>query len=119
MSILTSVEHVFAAAITDARKAAKVIQQTILPALQTVHADASTIEAISGLIDPRLVNVERAADAVLGLVIKAITDAGSAQAAGGVNITLDAALVADIKSIIPMVQQLAGSNMALVPPKAV
>lgn len=50
MSVINSIEHVFACAITDARKAAKVIQTTILSALQTVHADAATIEVISGQI---------------------------------------------------------------------
>jgi hypothetical protein len=46
MSILASVEHVIAAAISDAKKAAKVIQAQVLPALVTIHADAPTTEAI-------------------------------------------------------------------------
>jgi hypothetical protein len=37
--------------------------------------------------------------AVLGVVIKAIEDDGAAVGANGLNVTLDAQLVADVKSI--------------------
>jgi hypothetical protein len=37
--------------------------------------------------------------AVLGVVIKALDDAGTAAGASGLNVSLDAQLVADIKSI--------------------
>jgi hypothetical protein len=43
----------------------------------------------------------QSADAV---VIKAIEDAGAAVGANGLNVTLDAQLVADIKSIAPAVK---------------
>ena len=41
---------------------------------------------------------------MLGVVIKAIGDGGQAIAAGGVNVLLDAALVADIKAIMSAVK---------------
>jgi len=72
MSIINTAAHVFAAAIADAKKAAATIQHSVLPALQALHADAPAIEAISGLIDPRLANAERVADAILGQVIAVI-----------------------------------------------
>ena len=43
--------------------------------------------------------VERAGFAVLGVVINAINAAGAAAGANGLNVTLDAQLVADIKAI--------------------
>ena len=49
-------------------------------------------------------NIERAGFAVLGVVIKAIEHAGAAVGANGLNVTLDAQLVADIKSIAPAVK---------------
>lgn len=86
------------------------------PALVTVHADAPTIEAITALVSPQLADMERVGDAVLGAVIKAIQDAGDAQGTGGANITLDAQRIADVKSILPLVQAFASTNMALVAP---
>ena len=118
MSILASVEHVFAAAITNAKKAAKVIQSQVLPALVPLHADAGTIAAVSGLIDPRLANVEMVADALLGAAIKAVQDGTLAGNANGANITLDSALIADIKTLVPMVTALAAPQTALAPATA-
>jgi hypothetical protein len=42
---------------------------------------------------------ERAAFAVLGKICTAITDAGNAVAANGINVQLDAQEIADLKSI--------------------
>ena len=54
---------------------------------------------MTALVSPQAANIERLGFAVLGLVIKAIDDAGTAAGANGLNVTLDAQLVADIKSI--------------------
>ena len=104
LSLLLTVEHVYAATISDAKKVAKFIEASVLPALEKVQANASTVEAITALVSPQLANIERVGDAVLGVVIKAIEDAGSAAASGGVNVSLDAQIVADIKAIIPAVK---------------
>jgi hypothetical protein len=42
--------------------------------------------------------------AVLGVVINAVDDAGAAAGANGLNVTLDAQLVADIKAIAAAVK---------------
>ena len=42
--------------------------------------------------------------AVLGVVIKAIDDAGTAVTANGLNVTLDTQLIADIKSVAAAVK---------------
>lgn len=59
---------------------------------------------MTALVDPQEANIERAGFAVLGVVIKAIEDAGAAAGANGLNVTLDAQLVADIKAIAPAVK---------------
>jgi len=59
---------------------------------------------VTALVDPQEANIERAGFAVLGVVIKAIEDAGAAAGANGLNVTLDAQLVADIKAIAPAVK---------------
>ena len=48
--------------------------------------------------------MERAGFAVLGVVINAIDAAGAAAGANGLNVTLDAQLVADIKVIASSVK---------------
>ena len=104
MNLITTTEHALASAAREIVAAAKFIQSSVLPVLTKASAKASTIEAVTGLVSPAAVNIERAAFAVLGVVIKAIGDGGQAIAAGGVNVLLDAALVADIKAIMSAVK---------------
>jgi hypothetical protein len=59
---------------------------------------------VTALVSPQAANIERVGFAVLGVVIKAIDDAGTAAGASGLNVSLDAQLVADIKSIAPVVK---------------
>ena len=104
MSLITTMDHAYAAAAKDVVAAANFVQGKVLPLLQKANAQASTIEAITGLVSPGAANVERAAFAVLGTVIKSVEAAGAAAGAGGLNIQLDATLVSDIKAIIPAVK---------------
>jgi hypothetical protein len=104
MSFILTAEHAIASAAQKLVSEGKLIEQKVLPALQKASASATVIEGITSLVDPAAVNVERAAYAGLGVIIKAIQDAEAAGASGGVNLTLDAAFVADVKSIIPAVK---------------
>jgi hypothetical protein len=54
---------------------------------------------VTALVSPQAANIERVGFEVLGVVIKAIEDAGAAAGANGLNVTLDAQLVSDIKAI--------------------
>jgi len=103
-TIITSVEHAFAAAAKDIVTGAKFVATGILPILQKAQVAAPTIEAITNLVSPAAANIERVAYAGLGVIIKAIDDAGSAATGGGLNVSLDAQLVADIKSLIPTIK---------------
>ena len=115
MSLILTLGHAYAVAIGDLKKAATFVETKALPALQKLEVEAPTIEAITALVSPQLANIERVGDAVLGVVIQAIEDAGTAAASGGLNVTLDAALVADIKAILPAIQ----SALKPVPPVVV
>ena len=53
---------------------------------------------------PQAANIERAGFAVLGVVISAIDAAGAAAAANGLNVSLDAQVVADVKAIAAAVK---------------
>ena len=53
---------------------------------------------VPALVSPQAANIERAGFAVLGVVIKAIDDGGTAAGANGLNVSLDAQLIADVKA---------------------
>jgi hypothetical protein len=53
--------------------------------------------------------LERGAFALLGMAAQAVSEAGDTAAANGLNIALDAQLVADIKSLIQSIEQYAKS----------
>ena len=110
MSLITTLEHAYASAASEVVTLAKYVRGTVLQALIKAEGSAQTVEAITALVSPAAANIERTGFALLGIAIKAIEDAGSAADAGGVNISLDAALIADLKSILPAVEaQAAGS----------
>ena len=104
MSLILTLGHAYAVAIGDIKKVATFVETKALPALQKLEVEAPTIEAITALVSPQLANIERVGDAVLGVVIQAIEDAGAAAGAGGMSVSLDAALVADIKAILPAIK---------------
>lgn len=96
-----SVEHGIAAVAADIVKGAKKVASVIAK----VQASETAVEALTQAIDPAAVPIERAAYASLGVVLKAVNDLGSAAGAGTVNVPLDAAFIADLKSILPAIKQ--------------
>ena len=97
-------EHALAAAASDVVKTGKFVETSVLPVLKTAHANESTIESITSLVSPQAANIERLGFAVLGVVINALDAAGAAAGANGLNVSLDAQLVADIKAIAAAVK---------------
>jgi len=88
-------EHAVASVAHDIVK----VSRAVVPVLQKVQGQESTVEALTALVDPNAVNIERAAFAVLGKVCVAVNDANAAIAANGINVQLDAQEVADLKAI--------------------
>jgi hypothetical protein len=103
-ALITSVEHALATAAQDVVKTAKFVETSVLPVLKSAQANQSTIETVTSLVSPQAANIERAGFAVLGVIINAIDAAGSAAGANGLNVTLDAQLVADVKAIAAAVK---------------
>ena len=95
-ALIKSVEHALATAASDTVKVARFVETSVRPLLKSASANSSTIEAVTSLVSPQAANIERAGFAVLGVVIAAIDAAGAAAGANGLNVTLDAQLVADI-----------------------
>lgn len=104
MSLILTLEHAYAAGIRELKIIGAFVESKALPVMVTVEAKMPTVEAITGLVCPSLVNIERTAEAVLAKCIVAVEDAEKAAAGGMVNVALDAALVADIKAIAPAVK---------------
>lgn len=76
---------------------------------------APTAEALSNLFLPGSGSFEQHILDVWGVVASAADTAGEAAAANGVSITLDAQLVAEIKSFLPSVKQFFAPNAGPAP----
>jgi hypothetical protein len=105
---MNAVESVFSKVAKDAVTAAKYVESKILPALQKAEVNQATIEAITGLISPQAEAIEKAAYEVLGVVISALeaADAAVANGANGLSVSLDAAVVADVKAVAAAIKSL-------------
>ena len=111
MITLQKAEHAISSVAHDIVK----IARAVVPVLQKVQGQESTVEALTSLVDPNAVNIERAAFAVLGKICVAITDAGNAVAANGINVQLDSQEIADLKDIAAYLQTATKSAVATVP----
>jgi len=111
MITLQKAEHAISSVAHDIVK----IARAVVPVLQKVQGQESTVEALTSLVDPNAVNIERAAFAVLGKICVAITDAGNAVAANGINVQLDAQEIADLKDIAAYLQTATKSAVATAP----
>jgi hypothetical protein len=97
--------HFFATVAADIVKGARAVASVMIKAEKAEPES----EALTALFFPQAVELERGAFALLGVAAQAVTDAGNAAEANGVNVTLDAQLVADIKVLIQAIEQYAQS----------
>jgi hypothetical protein len=98
-----NIGHFFATVAADIAKGARAAARVMTKA-KTIEPE---VEALTGLLFPQAVELERGAFALLGMAAQAVSAAGDAAAANGLNITLDQKLVADIKALIPAIEQYA------------
>jgi len=96
----SSLGHVFATIFSDISKGAKAVGN----ALAKVEAAEPVIEGISAVVYPPAVLIERAAFSILGKAAAAVHDAGAVADGSGMNITIDAQTVADLKDLIATVR---------------
>ena len=114
---LTSIKNDFGHAAQDLVKVGKAIKSAISRAaaeMPTLVADlqkaAPTIEGLTALAAPQFTAVEQLAFNAFGVVANAVEAAGPAAASNGVSISLDSALIADIKAILPAIKSFMGSS---------
>ena len=100
-----NVGHFFATVAADIVKGARAVASVMIKA-EKAEPEA---EALTAVFFPKAVELERGAFALLGVAAQAVIDAGDAAEANGVNVALDAQLVADIKALIQAIEQYAQS----------
>ena len=100
-----NVGHFFATVAGDIVKGARVVAGVMLK----VEKAEPEVEALSALFFPHAVELERGAFALLGMAAQAVNEAGDAAEQKGVNIALDAQLIADIKALIHAIEEYAKS----------
>lgn len=98
-----NIGHFFSTVAGDIVKGARAVGNVMLKAQKA----EPEIEALSALLFPQAVELERGAFALLGMAAQAVNEAGDAAAANGINLALDAQLVADIKALIQAIEQYA------------
>jgi hypothetical protein len=100
-----NVGHFFATVANDIVKGARAVGKVMLQAQKA----EPEIAALTHLLFPQAFELERGAFALLGLASHAVSEAGDATAANGLNITLDQQLVADIKTLVEAIEKYAKS----------
>ena len=100
MISFASIGHAFAAALSEIHAGLRVVEK-ILPSIQQ---DAAVVEGVTALIPgggaQTALMVERVAFAILGDVAAAVSAADSAAVASGLNVSLDAQVVAAVKALV-------------------
>lgn len=97
-----SIAHAFATIAQDVVKVAKKVGPVAAKAaieLQKVQGSEQTVEAITALVDPRAVVIERAAYQSLGHLVAACNATASAAGGGAVTVSLDAEAIAEYKAL--------------------
>jgi hypothetical protein len=100
-----NIGHFFATVAGDIVKGARAVAGVMRKAQKA----EPEIEAISALLFPQAVALERGAFALLGMAAHAVDEAGDVAAQNGINLVLDQKLVADIKVLIEAIEQYAKS----------
>ncbi len=107
---------VFTGIAADFVKAAKKFKSALLTAaadapkvLGKIEADAPEITALVELAFPTAGQIETTSLAVLEAIATAVEGAGAAAGANGLTVSLDQAVITDVKAILPTLQKLAKS----------
>jgi hypothetical protein len=98
-----NIGHFFATVAADIVKGARAAASV----MSSADKVAPEVEALTGMLFPQAVEVERIAFALLGMAAQAVNDSGDVAAGNGLNITLDQQLVKDIKSLIKSIEEYA------------
>ncbi len=96
---IKSIGHAFAIAAHDLVQAAKFIAAVSEKVAGKAPAVEAAVNDVLATVAPQALPVARAAEFILGEALAAIHAAGPAASAGGVNVVLNAEVVADLLAI--------------------
>jgi GTP-sensing pleiotropic transcriptional regulator CodY len=117
-NLITTIEHAYATAIGDLKKAGATIKNDVLPILQKIENSGPAIEQVSAAINPVLVNIERVGEAALGKIIQLLED-GDTAIVSGLTTALGVDIVNDVKAIAPaVISQAQASGLTASVPKS-
>jgi hypothetical protein len=100
-----NIGHFFATVARDIVKGARAVA-SVMVKVEKVEPE---VEALSALLFPQAVELERGAFALLGMAAQAVKEAGDATEANGINLVLDQQLIADIKKLVQAIEEYAKS----------
>jgi hypothetical protein len=100
-----NIGHFFATVAGDIVKGARAVA-SVMVKVEKVEPE---VEALSALLFPQAVELERGAFALLRMAAQAVKEAGDATEANGINLVLDQQLIADIKKLVQAIEEYAKS----------
>lgn len=113
----------FAKAITWVKHEGSVVKNAVIwlaqkePAVaDAITKIAPTIEGVTAMFSPGAAAIEQVGVNLLASATSAVHAAGDAAGANGLSLTLDAALVADIKALLPAIQKYLSPAASSAPP---
>lgn len=91
-----SVGHAFASLFKDV----VTVSKKVATVLGNVKGEEQLIESLSGLVNPKAVQLEQIAFGALGELVAAVKATEDAASANGISVAFDAAVVTEVKKII-------------------
>ena len=107
-----SVGHFFASAAHDAKVIATFLQVHQPQINKVAETGAAVISIADPALAPLATVIERAAEAALGEVLAVVSKLTDAEAAKGANVALDAAAIAEFKTLLASMEKLNPGTLA-------
>ena len=97
-----SAGHAFASLFKDV----VTVSVKVVGALGLVEKDAAMVEALTSLVSPQAAAVEQIAFGALGSLVAAVQATETAAAANGLNVSFDAAVVQEVRTLVQAFPQI-------------
>lgn len=107
-----SVGHFFASVAHDIKTVGSFLQSHQQQIDTTLQTGAAVVSLLDPALAPLATTIERAGEAALGEVLSAVSKLSDAEAAHGVNISLDAAAITEFKKLLADIEKLKPGMMA-------
>ena len=106
MFAFRSLGHFFAAAAHDAKACVSFVSSHQAQIDRGLETAAVAVSALDPALAPLAATIERAGEAVLGEVLAVVSKLEAAGEAKGVDVALDASVVAELKALLAAIEKL-------------